>query len=327
MIIGYHASHEQFAPSKLVAFAKQAQEAGFSAVMTSDHIAPWSSRQGNSGNNWAWLGAAMAVTTIPFGSLCIPGGWRHHPVDLAHMISTLAEIYPDRMPWIAVGSGEALNEIMVGEGWPSKLERNERLRAATETMRALMSGQTVNVRKKGFAAENACLWSLPPNSPALYGAALTPETAEWMASWADGLITVRKPKAELEVMVESFRHGGGDGKPMALQLQVSWARTKDEARMIAWDQWRHAALPPQALADLRTPQDFDEAVKDLPPEAMDEVIPLVTSGEEVVALIEEAASCGFQEIYVHGISPDQEGFIQAMGREVLPAFLYTASGL
>jgi hypothetical protein len=97
--------------------------------------------------------------------------------------------------------------------------------------------------------------------------------------------------------------------------------------MIAWDQWRHAAVPPQALADLRTAEDFDRAVEDVPPQAMDDVIPLVTRGEEVVALIEEGVSCGFEEIYVHGISRDQESFIQAMGREVLPAFRFTASGL
>ncbi|RWX78969.1 TIGR03885 family FMN-dependent LLM class oxidoreductase [Neorhizobium lilium] len=327
MIIGYHASHEQFSPSQLLAYAKQADEAGFEAVMTSDHIAPWSERQGNSGNNWAWLGAAMAGTSVPFGSLSIPGGWRHHPVDLAHMIATLAQMFPDRLPWIAVGSGEAANEIMVGNGWPEKQERNERLRAGTEIMRALLRGETVTAQHPGFAAEQARLWSLPEKPPALFGAALTPETAEWLGSWADGFITVHKPKAELQQIVSSFQRGGGTGKPMALQLQVCWAETKEEARMIAWDQWRHAALPPRDLADLRTPQAFDEAVKDVPPKAMDDVVPLVSSGEEVVHLIEDGASCGFGEIYIHGISRDQEGFIRAMGRDVLPAFRYTSSGL
>jgi probable non-F420 flavinoid oxidoreductase len=327
LIIGYHASHEQFSPGELLQYARQAQDAGFLAVMTSDHIAPWSARQGNSGSNWAWLGAAMAGTSVPFGSLSIPGGWRHHPVDLAHSIATLAQMFPDRLPWIAVGSGEALNECMTGEGWPEKASRNERLRAATEIMRALLRGQTVTARHDGFAAEGARLWSLPEKPPALFGAALTPETAEWLGGWADGLITVLKPKEDMQNLIERFRKGGGDGKPMALQLQVCWADTRDEARMIIWDQWRHAALPPEKLANLRTTQDFDDAVRDIPPEAMDEVIPLVTRGEEVVALIEEGVSCGFEEIYVHGISRDQEGFIRAMGRDVLPAFRYTASGL
>lgn len=97
MIIGYHASHEQFAPSALLEYVQAAERGGFQAVMTSDHIAPWSVRQGNSGNNWAWLGAPLANTTLPFGSLSIPGGWRYHPVMLAHLIATLAEMFPSRM--------------------------------------------------------------------------------------------------------------------------------------------------------------------------------------------------------------------------------------
>src|SRR6218665_2045378 len=100
--------------------------------MTSDHITPWSERQGNSGNNWTWLGAAMASTSLPFGSLAIPGGWRYHPVVLAHMVATIAEMFPNRLCWIAVGSGEAMNENVVGMGWPKKRERNDRLFAGSE---------------------------------------------------------------------------------------------------------------------------------------------------------------------------------------------------
>ncbi|TDK32230.1 TIGR03885 family FMN-dependent LLM class oxidoreductase [Rhizobium deserti] len=318
MLIGYHASHEQFAPSDLLDFVQEAEACGFQAIMTSDHIAPWSLRQGNSGNNWAWLGAAMAKTSLPIGSLAIPGGWRYHPVVLAHLIATLAQMFPQRLRWIALGSGEALNEHVVGGGWPEKGERNKRLLEGADIIRALLNGDEVTGAASHFDVDQAKLWSLPEKLPLLFGAALTGETAEWTGSWADGLVTVRKPAQELRTIVERFRAGGGNGKPLALQLQVSWAATKEDARLAAWDQWRNAAAPPASLSNLRLPQDFDAATSDVKPEAIDDVIPLITDGEELLGLISEAASCGFEEVFIHNVSRDQSGFLRFMGRAVIP---------
>jgi len=323
MLIGYHASHEQFPPSRLLALAKAAEDAGFGGIMTSDHIAPWSERQANSGNNWAWLGAALATTSLPFSSLAIPGGWRYHPVVLAHTIATLAEMYPDRLRWIAVGSGEAMNEAVVGDGWPDKTQRNERLFAGTEIMRALLRGDTVSARHPWFAAEEAKLWSRPARSPQFFGAALTPATAAWMGSWADGLITVWKSKAAVMEVLDAFDVNGGAGKPRVLQLQVAWATNKEVARIAAWQNWRNAAAPSNCLAELKLPRDFDAVTRDIVPEEMDKVIPLIVHGEELLALIDTAGSCGFDEIYIHNVSLDQEGFLWFMAREVFP---YLASG-
>jgi probable non-F420 flavinoid oxidoreductase len=320
VIIGYHASHEQFAPSELLRFVKAAQDAGFQGVMTSDHIAPWSERQGNSGNNWAWLGAALASTTVPFGSLAIPGGWRYHPVVLAHLVATLAEMHPNRLRWIAVGSGEAMNESVVGQGWPEKAERDERLRAGADIVRALMNGQTVTSRSPWFSAEQARLWSLPEKSPAIFGAALTAKTSAWMGAWADGLITVRKPAAELRELVSGFRENGGTDKPIALQLQIAWGANEDEARMSAWDQWRCAAAPADALANLRQPRDFDALTRNVSLDEMGEYVPLVVRGRELIDAVEECASCGIEEVYIHNVSRDQMGFISFMARKVLPHF-------
>lgn len=316
MLIGYHASHEQFSPSQLLDYVQAAERAGFQAIMTSDHLAPWSQRQGNSGNNWAWLGAAMAKTTLPFGSLAIPGGWRYHPVVLAHLIATLSEMFPDRLRWIAMGSGEALNENTVGRGWPNKRERNERLEAGSAIIRALLAGEMVTSDHPHHKTEQAKLWSLPKNPPLLLGAALTEQTATWLGKWADGLVTVRKPVNELKRVVEAFRSSGGAGKPLALQLQVSWAPTVVEARMAAWHEWRNAAVKSDLLAELRTPAEFDAESRDVTPEKMDELIPLVTRGHELLDLIDEGASCGFDEIYIHNVSRNQRGFLNFMAKEV-----------
>jgi len=318
MIIGYHASHEQFAPTELLSFVQAAERAGFQAVMTSDHIAPWSVRQGNSGNNWAWLGAALASTSIPFGSLAIPGGWRYHPVVLAHLVGTLAEMYPERLRWIAVGSGEAINETAVGADWPRKIDRDQRLKLGADLVRALLDGETVDHSGLWFSVNNAKLWSLPRMPPAIFGAALTAKTADWMGSWADGLLTVRKPIGELRQLVANFRNSGGQGKPLAIQLQISWGKTTEEARMSAWDQWRCAVVPADQLANLRRPQEFDAITRHITPADMDNSIPLCVCGNDVATLIEQCASCGFDEVYVHSVSRDQMGFMDFMAREVLP---------
>jgi coenzyme F420-dependent glucose-6-phosphate dehydrogenase len=318
MLIGYHASHEQFPPSELLELVKEAEDVGFRAIMTSDHFAPWSLRQGNSGNNWAWLGAALARTSLPFGSLAIPGGWRYHPAVLAHLIGTLAEMFPERLRWIAVGSGEALNETAVGCGWPPKNERNDRLLAGTEIMRSLLRGETVDTKAQWFSTEQAKIWSLPTKSPSIYGAALTPATAGWMGAWADGLVTVWKPPAQLSELTQAFDNNGGRGKPRTLQLQISWAASKEEARLAAWRNWRNAAAPSSCLPNLRTPQEFDEVTENVGSEEMDDVVHLIVRGEELLALLDTCAACGFEEIYIHNVSLDQTGFLNFMARDVLP---------
>jgi coenzyme F420-dependent glucose-6-phosphate dehydrogenase len=318
-MIGYHASHEQFAPSELLSFVQAAEDAGFDAVMTSDHIAPWSIRQGNSGNNWAWLGAAMAKTSIPFGTLAIPGGWRYHPVVLGHLVATISELFPGRLRWIAVGSGEALNEHVVGGPWPEKDERNARLHAGAEIVRSLLRGNKVTKTNSWFECDEAKLWSLPNQVPAVFGAALTEDTAGWMGSWTDGLITVRKSPSELATIVDRFRSGGGEGKSLALQVQVSWARDKEEARKIAWHEWRNAAAPPRCLSDLRLPEDFDAVTGGVEPEDIEQFIPLITTGAALIDLIEKSKSLGFEDVFIHNVSRDQLGFLRFMARNVMPS--------
>src|SRR5688500_19904508 len=123
--LGYHCAHEQLPPSTLLRHLKDAADAGFTAAMCSDHFHPWSERQGHSGFTWSWLGAALEATPLSFGTVCAPGQ-RYHPAVIAQAAATLAVMYPERF-WLAVGSGEALNEKITGDPWPSKEQRNARL--------------------------------------------------------------------------------------------------------------------------------------------------------------------------------------------------------
>ena len=159
--------------------------------MCSDHFAPWSTRQGESGFAWSWLGAALQATSLSFGVVSAPGQ-RYHPAIIAQAAATLAQMYPGRF-WMALGSGEALNEHITGERWPEKPVRNARLRECVDVMRALFAGETVTHRGL-VRVDRARLWTLPETPPPLIGAAVSAATAAWVGGWADGLVTINQPR-------------------------------------------------------------------------------------------------------------------------------------
>src|SRR5439155_26095399 len=140
---------------------------------------PWTRRQGQSGFSFAWLGAALQATALPMGTICCPC-FRYHPAVVAQAAATLAEMYPGRF-WLALGTGQALNEHVTGEPWPAKPERRARVREAADVIRALWAGETVNHRGK-VSVQAARLYTRPQTPPLLLGAALTLETAEWVGS-------------------------------------------------------------------------------------------------------------------------------------------------
>jgi coenzyme F420-dependent glucose-6-phosphate dehydrogenase len=313
--IGFHASHEQFTPRELLDFVQKAQRRGFDAAMSSDHFQPWSEQQGNSGYAWSWLGAAMQATTLPFGVVSTPG-WRHHPAVLAQAAATLAQMFPGRF-WMALGSGEAMNDHIVGEGWPPKPERNARLKECVEIIRALWAGETVN--HAGLVrVDEAKLWVRPPMTPMLIGAAMTPSTAEWAGGWADGLITVNKPREQLKQLVEAFRRGGGAGKPMFLQVHLSYAGSDDEARDQAFDQWRTNILESAVLADLRMPAQFEAAAAFVRPEDLDDHVRISADLDRHVAWLRDDIALGFAGLYLHNVGRNQDAFLDQFGRHVLP---------
>lgn len=316
--IGYHASHEQFSPSELVGYVKLAEAAGFSAVMSSDHFAPWSLRQGQSGFVWAFLGAAMQATKrIPFGLITVPSGWRYHPALTAQAAATIGEIFPGRLPWMALGSGQALNEHITGERWPSKEERNERLLAGAEIIRALFAGETIS-RDHPIKVDEAKLHTRAKAQPKLVAGALSPETAEWAGSWADGLITVNQPRENLTKIIEAFQRGGGEDKPLYLQVHLSWAATDGEARENAFDQWRSNAVSAAVAETLRLPEEFDSACVQVRPEDMDEHVRISADPSHHLDWLGRDLEMGFSEIYLHNVGRNQREFIEFFGEKVLP---------
>jgi coenzyme F420-dependent glucose-6-phosphate dehydrogenase len=322
--LGFHCSHEQYPPSALLRHAELAARAGFAHAMCSDHFAPWSLRQGYAGYTWSWLGAAMQATPLSFGTVCAPGQ-RYHPAVIAQACATLAEMFEGRL-WLAVGSGEAMNESITADPWPPKADRNARLKACVDVMRALWAGEEVSLDGHVKVAR-ARLYVRTDTPPMIVGAALSPETARWMGSWADALVTVAGPREDMRAVVDAFREGGGGGKPMFLQVALSCARTDDESHEAAFMQWRQAALPSHQLSDLDSPEAFDRAGAVL---TVDDVIRKVRSSAEIERHIEwlcEDAEMGFSRLYLHNVARDhQERFIEACGTRLIPAMSRTPVG-
>jgi probable non-F420 flavinoid oxidoreductase len=314
-VFGFHANHEQASPRQLLQDVRDAERAGFAAAMCSDHFAPWSRRQGHSGFAWSWLGAALATTGLRMGVVTAPGQ-RYHPAILAQASATLAQMFPGRF-WMAPGSGENLNEHITGEPWPPKEDRQARLEECVEVIRRLHRGETVS-RRGRVTVEHARLWDLPPQPVPLIVPALSRETAARSAAWADGLITVNQPPEDLRAMLEAYRGRGGRG-PAVLQVHLSWAPSRTEAERIAVDQWQSNTLPSPQMADLARPEDFEAASAAGGLEEVAVAVDISADLEWHVQRLADYAGLGFDEIYLHCVAQDQGPFIEAFGREVLPA--------
>ncbi|HEX2189081.1 MAG TPA: TIGR03885 family FMN-dependent LLM class oxidoreductase [Longimicrobiaceae bacterium] len=315
--IGYHCSHEQYSPRDLLRLVRLAEQAGFGSAMCSDHFYPWSPEQGESGFAWSWLGAALQATSLSFGVVTVPGGWRYHPAIIAQAAATLAQMYPGRF-WIAPGSGEALNEHVVGRHWPDKPTRNARLKEACEIIRALWDGETVT-RHDLIPTEEAKLYTLPPEPPKIVGAALTPETAEWLGGWADGMITTVREREGMREMLDAFRQGGGEGKPVYLQAQLAFADDEETALREAWEQWRSVQFPSHVLATLRMPEEFAAAGEYVRKEDIRGRVRVSADPEQHLEWLLGDVEMGFEEINLHSIPRgSQERFIEVFGERVLP---------
>ena len=315
-IVGYHASHEQFSPSALLRYVRRAADAGFAGIKCSDHFHPWSERQGQSGHAWSWLGSAMQAVDLPFGVVSAPG-YRYHPAVVAQAAATLAEMHPDRL-WVALGSGEAINEAITGLPWPEKSERNARLIECADIIRSLFAGETVTHRGR-VTVVDARLYSRPVKPVPLFGAAVSEATARLCGGWADGLLTTGGDVATLRAVIKAFREGGGDGKPVYVQHALSWAPREDKAEQQALDQWAPAALGGEVAWDLRRPADFDQAARGMTIERLRESVFISSDSGRHAAHIETLIEAGADAVHLHQVGRNQEAFIETFGSRVLPA--------
>ncbi len=320
--VGYAASFEQFHPTDLLSFSKQAEKAGFGAVMASDHFHPWVPSQGHSAFVWAWMGALGATTQLRFGTGVTPPGYRYHPAVLAQAAATLEAMYPGRF-YLGLGAGEALNEHIVGDYWPEAPTRLERLMESIEIIKALFSGKKIKHRGTHFNVESAKLYTMPEAPPPIYVATSGPIMAKRTGKFTDGLITVGAADEKLKMLVDRYEAGAKEaGKdpatmPRLLQVKVSYADSVEAATEAAVKEWPNGGMA-FPKADIRDPEDFEAMAKLVGPQHYKNRVLLSPDLAEHTAYLQHFVDLGFGEIYVHNVGRNQEAFIKAYGEQVIP---------
>jgi G6PDH family F420-dependent oxidoreductase len=236
-------------------------------------------------------------------------------VIIAQAVATLGSMFPGRF-WVALGSGEAMNEHITGDPWPDKDVRDARLRECVDVIRALLAGEEVTHHGL-VTVDRARIWSLPEQPPALIAPAVSVATARRGAEWADGLVTINQPHDHLREMVAAYRDAGGRGK-LVLQVHLSYDPDPDRARATAFQEWRNGVVPAPRAWDLDAPEAFERASASATPDDVAEVVRVSSDLGRHAAWIAEYVELGFDDIYLHHVGPEQRGFLDAFGEHVLP---------
>jgi coenzyme F420-dependent glucose-6-phosphate dehydrogenase len=313
--IGYALSSEEHPPAKLVANAKQAERTGFSFALISDHFHPWVSQQGQSPFVWSVLGAIAASTeSLRLGTGVTCPMIRTHPAIIAQAAATTACLMPERF-FLGIGTGENLNEHVTGQPWPPADLRLEMLEEAVEHIRDLWTGDEVTKRGRFFTTEHARIFTRPDNLPPIYMAASGDEALSVAARISDGLIATA-PKPELVKAFENERNG----RPKFGMVHVCWGSDESEARQTAHKWWPNAALRGELGQELALPRHFEQAAKNVSEGDVADRIPCGPDPERHLAAINEYLEAGFDHVYIHQVGPNQDGFFDFYGAEVLPKF-------
>jgi coenzyme F420-dependent glucose-6-phosphate dehydrogenase len=314
--IGYALSSEEHTPGDLVRWAVRAEQTGFEFALVSDHYHPWVDRQGHSPFVWTLLGAiAGATERLQVGTGVTCPTMRIHPAVIAQAAATTAAMMPGRF-FLGVGTGEALNEHIIGEHWPPTAVRREMLEEAVEVIRALWGGEQVLHRGDHYTVENARLYTLPPEAPPIVVAASGPKAAELAGRIGDGLVGLA-PESEL---LEAFDEAGGKGRPRYGQVHVCWAADEGEARRTAHECWPNAGLGGELSQELPLPAHFEQSAETVREDDVAEKVVCGPDAERHIEKIREFADAGYDHVYVHQVGSDQEGFFRFYAEQVLPAF-------
>lgn len=326
MRIGYAAALEQFHPNEIIEYAALAERHGFSGVMAADHYQPWVPAQGQSAFVWNVLSALGMATAGDLGPGVTAPTFRWHPAMVAQASATLEAMFPGRH-WLGLGSGEALNEHIVGQYWPEAPERINRMFEAVEIISKLFTGSLAgkDVKHTGtyYKLESTRLWTMPEAPPPIYIATGGPVTARRAGVHADGLITVGAPLKKIDGLFQRFEAGAREaGKdpstmPRLLQVHLSWAPTDEEALANALDQWPNGGMK-FPKADIRSPFELAQMARLVRPEDFEGRLVISSDPDVHRTALQRYADLGFDAIYLHNVGRNQAEWIEVFGREVLP---------
>jgi coenzyme F420-dependent glucose-6-phosphate dehydrogenase len=312
--IGYHLSSEELPAPALVRNAAAAEEAGFDFATISDHFHPWTDRQGQSPFVWGVLGAiAQTTERMTVGTAVTCPTIRVHPTLVAQAAATAAQLMPGRF-WLGVGTGENLNEHIVGRRWPSVRERRDMLEEAIDVIRQLWSGQMTTHVGPHVHVHDARIYSMPEEPPPIMVGATGTKSAELAGRLGDGLIGT----APIEETVRAFERAGGAGKPRFGMVHVCWAHDEPAALRIARELWPNAAIPGELGQELPLPRHFEQAAKQVTEEQVAETVVCGPDAGRHVQRIREYLDAGYDRVFVHQVGVEQAGFLRLYADEVIP---------
>jgi G6PDH family F420-dependent oxidoreductase len=309
--LAYALSSEEHDARTLVATAQRAEEAGFRSVWISDHYHPWIDRQGQSPFVWSVIGGIAATTQLTVTTAVTCPLVRIHPAVVAQATATSSNMLPGGRFRFGVGTGEALNEHILGDRWPPADVRLDMLAEAVELIRALWTGDDVTHRGDHYTVEHARIYTTPDGSIPVLVSAFGPKTVDVTAQIGDGWVTTG-PDADL---LARYRAAGGSG-PALGAVKVCWGEDESDARKLAYELWPTSGIPGQLHQDLPTPTHFEQAASMVTEEAANEGTPCGPDPEAYVAAVREYADAGFDEVALTQIGPDQEGFFRFYEREL-----------
>ena len=316
MRIGYFLSSEEFGPVELVRQAQLAEEAGFQGLWISDHFHPWSDEQGHSPLVWSVIGAiAQATSKISLMTAVTCPTVRIHPAIIAQAAATSAVLLEGRFT-LGLGSGEALNEHILGDRWPSADQRLEMLEEAIGVIRTLWEGGRHSHRGRHYTVENARIYDLPERLPPIVISGFGPKSIRLAARIGDGYCTTVPDKEA----VASFREAAGTHSPVLGGMKVCWNEREDRARLIARRIWPSEALPGELAQILPTPAHFEQACSLVTEEMVAQVVTCGPDLERHAQAIERYAAAGFDELYVQQVGAEHERFFALYASEILPRF-------
>ncbi|PWD50127.1 LLM class F420-dependent oxidoreductase [Serinibacter arcticus] len=326
LTVGIAAALEQFSPNEIIEHTALAEKHGFSGVMAADHVQPWVPAQGEAAFVWNVLSALGQTTTGDLGPGVTCPSMRWHPSMVAQASATLAAMYPGRH-WLGLGSGEALNEHVVGQYWPEAPERINRMFEAIEIIQKLftgsLAGKDVKHRGEFFKLESMRLWTMPEVPPEILVATAGPVTAKRAGRTVDGLITVGAPLEKISGLFEKFdagaREAGKDPStmPRLIQLHLSWAPTYEEALENAMTQWPNGGMK-FPKGDIRSPFELAAMAKLVRPEDFEGRMVISEDPDVHRAEIQKYVDLGFDRVYLHNVGRNQAEWIEVFGRDVLP---------
>ncbi len=316
MQIGYFLSCEEFTPRELVDQAQMAQRAGLDRLWISDHYHPWNDEQGQSPFVWSMIGALAGATSGMHVTTAVTCPTvRIHPAVIAQAAATSAVLLEGRFS-LGVGSGEALNEHILGDAWPEAEVRLEMLEEAIAVIRGLWEGGQYSHRGTHYTVENARIYTLPERLPDILVSGFGPKAVELAGRIGDGYCAVM-PEAEL---VQRFRSAGGGDRLVQGGTKVCWGPDADACVSTVHRLWPNEGLPGELAQVLPTPSHFEQASGLVTEEMIAESVPCGPDVDRIVAVFQEFADAGFDELYVQQIGPRQQEFFDVLGREILPRF-------